>query len=97
MIDRRPSSVPSPVLSSSILLRNLSDHLNNAIDISLRHLRIYRQRNNTPISLSCVWEIFRCVAERTAIVRMQVQRNEVNRSADPPLVQSLNELITSDP
>ena len=80
----------------SMLLSNLSDDFDDAGNIAVRHSRINWQGDNSLVRLSCVWKIVGNVAERISIKRMQVQRNEMNRSPNPSLFQSLDELISSD-
>src|SRR5215467_4635568 len=81
---------------TTIFLNQFSYRSNDVAQVAIGHLRVNRQRYDALEDSACAREMRSRVAERIAIIRMQVQGNEVNRSANPAFFQSFNELIASD-
>src|SRR5262249_42938057 len=77
-------------------LDKVSYCLNNFFNVTGRHLRINRQRDNPLVDRACDREVLRSVAEHVPVKGMKVQRNEMNRRADSSFSQCFNEIAATD-
>src|SRR5262249_34680789 len=92
----RATAISNARASPPVLLDDLSHSDDDVADVSLGHLWVNGQRDNTLESCACGREVLRFVPEFVAVVGMKMQRDEMDRSADLLFSQRLDELVAID-
>src|SRR6266511_5645292 len=75
---------------------NGENGLDHALDLLVGHRRVHGQRDGAKIGVVRDGEALRTIAERLAIVRVLVQRDEVDGGADPASMEVLDEAVAVD-
>src|SRR5215510_3080283 len=79
-----------------VLLNDLSHSNDDVAYVRLGHFGVNWQRDNAIKNCGCVRKVPRFVTELIAVVRMKVQRDEMDRSPDFFVSQRLNKFIAID-
>src|SRR5687767_5392674 len=88
---------PIATISSPPILRHhISDRINHVLDIVYGHPGIEGQRNNSIVEVLSPFEIPALISELLAIVRMEMDGNEMDTGSDIPCSHFLNKPTSVD-
>src|SRR4029453_15149255 len=82
--------------STSVAASYSGHSLDHFFHVGLGHSRIDRQRDDLFERRARIRKMFRLIAKLITIIRMQMKRNKMHRSADLVFSQQFDELVAID-